>query len=603
MSHGDPNSSVLANARGVSTRGASGIDWLLHAVTFVMAALLLSKNFADPDFWGHVRYGQDLLREGLPAVATYTYSAEGFRWVNHENLAEIVFAAAANAGHIEWLLILKSLVGAGVILCMVRSARRRGVEDAVAYSVGILVALNLMHFWSLRPQLFSYLFFAATVTILDSTLAKRHPPMMGRSGADHPAIWCLVPLMAVWANTHGGFVAGLAVSIAYITLQTVAQTPWVAGWLGPLPTIDAPNDRVSISRLAAERIALVVTMAAVTLLNPYGPGLHAWLLESLGGARPEIVEWRPPELLSIIWWQWWVMVAIALTAILCTRRPRNLVQLSVLTLVLWQAIEHQRHIAFVAILVGFWLPVHIADVWRVCCSWRESICRAKAKNKDVPQWLMSGTLAIVMIVVTSTWWQQVRRLPVHRDRYPVEAFQFIADHGLQGKLAVQFRWAQYSLAAFADHDIRVGFDGRFRTCYPQDVVDMYFDFAVGDATDRNRVTNAAFQPERFLEHGSPNLLLIDREQTHACATVRREAQEWSLLYRDSVAELWGRQAIYDMPHSKQYLPPEQRELAGESQVGIVTWPGFPDYRESNQPKHQPIPVGRKTQLHEKENQS
>jgi len=67
----------------------------LSALTLLLCAYILSMNLADPDLWGHVRYGQDPLRDGvLPATSTYTFTAENYRWINHENLCEVVFAVS-----------------------------------------------------------------------------------------------------------------------------------------------------------------------------------------------------------------------------------------------------------------------------------------------------------------------------------------------------------------------------------------------------------------------------------------------------------------------------------------------------------------------------
>lgn len=543
--------------------------WLAQLVVLAVAALILSKNYADPDFWGHVRYGQDLLDDGLPTAATYTYSAEGFRWINHENLSEVVFATAANLGHVEWLLILKSLCGAGLIGWIISRSRKQGIDYPVANAVGLLVALNLMHFWSLRPQLFSYLFFAGIIGLLDFGLGK------AKAGNDRIAVWLVVPLMGVWANTHGGFLAGLAVAIAYVTLQTIAQFPAASRWLSAWFRSEIqPPVEFSFKRLVCWRISLLLACLLVTLLNPYGWRLHAWLLESLGAPRPEIVEWRPPQLLDIVWWQWWLMVAITLPALSITRRSRNPVKLCILLLVLWQSIEHQRHIAFFAILFGYWMPSHVADLWQRI---RQFIERRERDEKQIPQWVMGGTLLVALCAISFQWWQQVKQVPVHRNRYPVSAFQYMADRGLNGKLAVQFRWAQYSLAAFADHDIRVGFDGRFRTCYPQAVVDMYFDFAVGQSPERHRVSDRPFEAHRFLVHETPNLLVIDRAQLHACQTIQRLKHEWTMLYRDSLAEIWGRRDIYDDSTRDTYISPADRDLHGKLQSGSVAWPGFPRF--------------------------
>ena len=49
----------------------------------------------------------------------------------------------------------------------------------------------------------------------------------------------------------------------------------------------------------------------------------------------------------------------------------------------------------------------------------------------------------------------------------------MADQGLAGKLVVSGRWAQYALGVMGarkpgDSGVEVAFDGRFRTCYPQE---------------------------------------------------------------------------------------------------------------------------------------
>ena len=63
----------------------------------VICLLPLSKNQPGPDFWGHVQYGSDVLREGLPETATYSYNAVGNNWVNHETLSELAMAQTGRA--------------------------------------------------------------------------------------------------------------------------------------------------------------------------------------------------------------------------------------------------------------------------------------------------------------------------------------------------------------------------------------------------------------------------------------------------------------------------------------------------------------------------
>ena len=78
-------------------------DPLRRAVVVALwlaGVLILAKgNRADPDLWGHVLYGQDVLAHGvLPRTATYTFTAPDQPWINHQNLSELIFAALVRVG-------------------------------------------------------------------------------------------------------------------------------------------------------------------------------------------------------------------------------------------------------------------------------------------------------------------------------------------------------------------------------------------------------------------------------------------------------------------------------------------------------------------------
>jgi hypothetical protein len=166
-------------------------------------------------------------------------------------------------------------------------------------------------------------------------------------------------------------------------------------------------------------------------------------------------------------------------------------------------------------------------------------------------------------------------MPVEKREYPVSAVQFMADEGVHGKLVVTFNWAQYVLAAMAPQST-VAFDGRYDTCYPPDVVDAHFDFELGsDPTRRWRnPASAAFDPTRILELDAPDLVLIQRTQRPAVAAMEGRP-DWTLLYQDAIAQLWGRRTQYDEPSSAHYLPNARRVIGDAPQTGTVAWPGFP----------------------------
>jgi hypothetical protein len=177
---------------------------------------------------------------------------------------------------------------------------------------------------------------------------------------------------------------------------------------------------------------------------------------------------------------------------------------------------------------------------------------------------------------------RLRQMSVARNEYPVAAFQFIADNELHGRLVVTYNWAQYAIAAFgpkhADdvNSIRVSFDGRFRTCYPQEVVDMNFDFILGDLVPHHRGSNSfAFDDDEVLEFGNPELVLLSRLQPHSVNVMFRNRKNWALLYQDRLAQVWGRRTTFDDPAAARYVAPNFRRITDDEQTGVVSWPALP----------------------------
>ena len=213
---------------------ASLLSWGSWGLAIVALALAFSYHGADPDLWGHVQYGRDAWATGLPNTATYTYTAEGHRWINHEHGSELLFAWLIDHGGVWALLVLKTLLGLGVLSLVAWQARRERVGWPVVTMTVVLVAGVLACYWPLRPQVISYTLFAVLIWLLTTAFsgwqsgwswpnARPRLQQRRRTGSVRVHRWgrlWLVPvLFAFWANMHGAFVAGLAVFVVYMVLR------------------------------------------------------------------------------------------------------------------------------------------------------------------------------------------------------------------------------------------------------------------------------------------------------------------------------------------------------------------------------------------------
>ena len=143
----DAAQSAVSNPRG-------WLDYLLHIAVLAACAMAMSNNLAEPDLWGHVQYGRDAMRSGLSRTATYTYTAEGTPWINHEVLSEYLLAVGVDTIGVSGLLIAKCGLGLLVMSLVLSCGLRKGLSPFAAYFMAILTATNLTFFWVLRPQLF-----------------------------------------------------------------------------------------------------------------------------------------------------------------------------------------------------------------------------------------------------------------------------------------------------------------------------------------------------------------------------------------------------------------------------------------------------------------
>jgi hypothetical protein len=176
-----------------------------------------------------------------------------------------------------------------------------------------------------------------------------------------------------------------------------------------------------------------------------------------------------------------------------------------------------------------------------------------------------------------------KELQVDKAEFPVDAIAFMADNELSGRLVVTYNWAQYALAALGPETM-VGFDGRFRTCYPQQVVDMHFDLIYGvDPRQRWRSPDSPPpDPGRVLTYGQPDLALIDRAQEPSEQFIAQHP-DWVLLYQDARAQVWGRRSRFDNPADPGFLSPGRRVIANGQPAGRALWPAFP--ATVNRPAH------------------
>ena len=252
--------------------------WLLLAVAVVHAA---SHMDVGVDTWVSLAGGRHILAHGVDAVEPFSFNSrpatlpgsglwawlhpEG--WINQNWLTHVVLASANRAFGLNALVALKYLTYALVATLLLITARERRAHPvpAILLAAGALLAGRT--FFEIRAQDATNLLACALMLIL--TLAVLRGPR---------AAPLLVPLFALWGNTHGGFVWGLLAVAAFLAGGVAAAR------------VGAPLLAVPAATLRRLALAGAGAVAAVVVLSPYRIANLTHPLAITAGA--EAREWR-----------------------------------------------------------------------------------------------------------------------------------------------------------------------------------------------------------------------------------------------------------------------------------------------------------------------
>jgi hypothetical protein len=266
-------------ARGVVDRGGRvlmGLGKLRPGVPDVVFGLVLGVGLVggrsaflnDPGTFWHVELGRQILQAGdVPRADTLTYTREGAAWVDQSWAFDVMLAAVVDHWGWSGAVAVSALGLAWLYGALARSLSQEGASPPVAAAVAVLAAgIGAIHFLA-RPHLLTFAFVFATLRLCRAYHAS-----------GDRAFWAVPALMVLWANVHGGFLAG-PVIVATAALGHAVSGPW---------------DAARMRRLAGFGVVFVLSVLA-PLANPYGLGLYRHVIYLLfQSGLPEIIaEYQP----------------------------------------------------------------------------------------------------------------------------------------------------------------------------------------------------------------------------------------------------------------------------------------------------------------------
>jgi hypothetical protein len=162
---------------------------LLFPAFLVVFALSYVNPITEGDFFWHLNAGQALWEGDLSP------EARGDQWLG-QILLYLVWSVSGSSG----VVYLRAGVYAAIMVLLFFWMRRAAVPFYVALFFCLLPAHLLLSFPSERPQLFSFLLFPVTISLIERFREKPE----GRTW------WFLPGVILLWSQIHPGYLAGLA---------------------------------------------------------------------------------------------------------------------------------------------------------------------------------------------------------------------------------------------------------------------------------------------------------------------------------------------------------------------------------------------------------
>ncbi|MFQ5593342.1 MAG: hypothetical protein ACE5HA_04270 [Anaerolineae bacterium] len=463
----------------------------------------------------------------IPHTDLFSFTQAGQPFIYQNWLGEVLYYVVYRVGGLPLLiffntaLLLMALVPV-YDLCLKGNRRFR-----VAVLSSLLAAVVLGLYSNMRPQTYSFVFFAVFYWILWTY----------RDGG-RDRLWALPPLMGMWVNLHGAFVLGIVMIGVILLAEGVRRL-----------VMGADADTLPPGRLVKLGVILGLTVvAAVANPETYQVFTYVRQLQIDPASQKLVTEWQVPDVKQmsdvLVFFGPFFVVMLAL---LYARRRPNLTELG---LFLTFSV-----LALAAVRSGIWFALIAApivarrevelDVPNLHTKLRDwpFVGRFAGRPEGRPErtpatyprlnwailtWMVAFTLMLSPWIRPNLAVDRLNRQLVERST-PVGAMDYIAAHPLNGNIFHAQGYGDYLIWRLWPQQ-RSFIDGRVHLYNESFVRDYMLTFY-----DDNWESRIAKYDIKYL------LLPKDDSRAETMIEDAQGSENWALLYEDEHSVLFEKQ--------------------------------------------------------------
>ena len=508
-------------------------DILFLAFLFVPLMTKESGVLYDGDTGWHIRNGEHILATGtFPRADYFSYTREGAPWFAWEWLADVIMALIHQYAGLLGIVVWANIVFALTFTLLFHWMLNQGNNILVSLGFTALAGFASSVHWLARPHLFTMLF------VLIWSILLQNIEQQGICARSKHHFWLFPLLIALWANTHGGFVVGIILLLIHA----------IANLLSGLTSSDAVVQERSRS-VARHLLKLTVVCLLTTLLNPYGIHLHRHILDSYLFSQylvDRITEFASPDFHTLVV-KFFELILLS-TIVIPGVAMRRLSFLDVGLIVFWthMALFSVRHVPLYSVMIvplmvrRFSEYIQEAPMKMEAQAWIGRWIRRFADYSDRMnsfesqfKGLVYPTLALVLLVFLcrrdpASGGRDDMQVGFDPKRFPLKAAEYIEQRKLAGNLFTTDYWGGYLIYRFYPRH-KVFFDGRS---------DMY---GRNFLKEYEAIINLDYSWKAVLDKYQVSWILVPVDA--GLATALKELKNWKIIYDDHQAIIFEKQVL------------------------------------------------------------
>lgn len=457
----------------------------------------------DADMWWHLAAGRETVIQGeILSTDIFSYTRKGEHWTNAFWLSDIVLFLAYELGGYLGITVLVALTAVFTMLVIYKHTSNNPFP--LPLLIILLASLAIAPVWTPRPQIFSFLLLA----ILDYGLNGKDEYFLKR-----PSL--LVVLFILWANTHGGFIWGFLLILAFI----------IGNGFDKLLKRD---NSLSLRQLGHLAIWTLVAALAIAI-NPNGLVLWKLPFYTVGISIQSITEWSSPNFhrldLHPILWILFLVIAGAGTG----RKPLRWSDILKVIGFSYMAFISQRSIGPFVLVAA---PAAVESLKTAWLEWLPILSNQVQKlHKPKTSAPVSTPIAIILnltILGLCFFMLLAHAYSVSLDQrvhsgLPMKAVRWIRANQPEGRMFNSYNWGGYLQWELPQYPVFI--DGR---------ADLYGEKAISDWWS---VVNATDEGLALLDSWQVNFVILEPGWP---ILEKLNQIGWQELYKDETAIIMGR---------------------------------------------------------------